>query len=103
MPQRKPYLFDRLTNPRDLEHAWFDVLAHYPKDRVPDSLRAFDRKRGGEIQRLSATLRSQTFIPEPASLIFLRKPDHPGEQRPITLIRPEDRIVLTALNRLLSP
>lgn len=103
MPQRKAYLFDRLTNYQDLERAWLDVLAHYPKDRVPQELRAFDRKRGGEIQRLAAALRERTFIPEPASLIFIRKLNHPGERRPITLISPQDRIVLTALNRLLSP
>jgi CRISPR-associated endonuclease Cas1/group II intron reverse transcriptase/maturase len=103
MTQRKAHLFQRLTNPQELERAWSDVLAHYPKDHVPQELRTFDRKRGGEIQRLAAALRGRTFIPEPASLIFIRKPNHPEERRPITLIRPEDRIVLTALNRLLTP
>ena len=103
MAQSKPYLFERLTNPQDLERAWLDVLAHYPKDRVPQELRAFDRKRGGELQRLATSLRDRSFIPEPASLIFISKTNHPEERRPITLIRPEDRIVLTALNRLLSP
>jgi CRISPR-associated endonuclease Cas1 len=48
-------------------------------------------------------LRDRTFLPEPASLISIPKPDHPGERRTIALIRPEDRIVLTALNRLLAP
>ena len=52
MAQRKAHLFERLTNPQDLERAWLDVLAHYPKDRVPQELRDFDRKRGREIQRL---------------------------------------------------
>ena len=93
----------RLTNPQELERAWFDVLAHYPKDHIPQDLRTFERKRGGNIQQLAGALRGRTFIPEPASLIFIRKPNHPDERRPITLIRPEDRIVLTALNRLLPP
>jgi CRISPR-associated endonuclease Cas1/group II intron reverse transcriptase/maturase len=103
MARGKAYLFERLTNPQELERAWSDVLAHYPKDRVPQDLRTFDRKRGGEIHRLAAALRGSTFIPEPASLIFIHKLNHPEEKRPITLIRAEDRIVLTALNRLLSP
>ena len=103
MANKKAHLFERLTNPQELERAWLDVLAHYPRDRVPQELRTFDRKRGGAIQHLAADLRNRTFLPEPASLIFIPKPNHPDERRPITLIRPEDRIVLTALNRLLSP
>jgi CRISPR-associated endonuclease Cas1/group II intron reverse transcriptase/maturase len=103
MAKRKPYLFDRLTSLQELEHAWSGVLAHYPKDKVPQELRAFDRKRDGELQKLSAALRQRTFIPEPASLVLVSKTNHPDEKRPITLIRPEDRIVLTALNRLLAP
>jgi RNA-directed DNA polymerase len=103
MSNSKAHLFERLANPRELEHAWLDVLAHYPQDRVPQELRAFERKREGEIQRLAAALRARTFFPEPASLIFVPKPNHPDERRRITLIRPEDRTVLTALNRLLSP
>jgi CRISPR-associated endonuclease Cas1/group II intron reverse transcriptase/maturase len=104
MPKkRKPHIFERLTNPGELEHAWRDVLAHYPKDRIPADLREFDRKREGEIRRLASDLRSNFFIPQPPSLIFIPKPTRPEEQRPITLIRPEDRIVLTALNRLLTP
>jgi hypothetical protein len=52
MAQRKPHLFERLTNLQELDRAWSAVLAHYPKDLVPQELRAFDRKRNGEIQRL---------------------------------------------------
>ena len=103
MAQRKAHLFERLTNVRELERAWLDVLAHYPKDRVPQDLRAFERKRGGALQQLAASLRNRAFLPEPASLISIPKPDHPEERRPISLIKPEDRIVLTALNKLLAP
>ena len=63
----------------------------------------FDRKRGAGLRQLSMALRDRKFIPEPASLIFIAKLNHPEERRPITLIRPEDRIVLTCLNRLLTP
>ncbi|MEP6716863.1 MAG: CRISPR-associated endonuclease Cas1 [Terriglobia bacterium] len=97
------YLFERLTNPRELERAWSAVLAHYPKGAPPQELRSFDRVRNRELARLANELRSGTFIPEPASLIFIPKPNHPDERRPITLIRPEDRIVLTALNQLMNP
>jgi CRISPR-associated endonuclease Cas1/group II intron reverse transcriptase/maturase len=103
MPPHKAYLFDRLINTQTLERAWLDVLAHYPKDRIPPELRAFDRKRGGAIQQLALRLRKREFLPEPASLIFIPKPNHPDDRRPITLINPDDRIVLTALNKLLAP
>ena len=103
MAERKAHLFERLSNPKELERAWLDVLSHYPKDRVPQELRDFDRKRGSELHRLGTALREQTFLPEPASLISIRKSNHPDESRPISLICPDDRIVLTALNRLLSP
>ena len=99
----KARLFERLCAPKELEHAWHDVLAHYAKAKIPEPLQAFDRQRGRELQRLSEELRKGAFLPEPASLIFTAKPNHPGEQRPITLLRPEDRIVLTALNRTLTP
>jgi CRISPR-associated protein Cas1 len=103
MAQAKAHLFDRLTSTNGLERAWLDVLGHYARDQVPQDLRAFDRRRGGALRQLAADLRSSAFLPEPASVVFIPKPEHPGERRPISLIRPEDRIVLTALNRLLSP
>jgi CRISPR-associated endonuclease Cas1/group II intron reverse transcriptase/maturase len=99
----KPHLFERLCDPRELEHAWRDVLSHYSKGRIPPELRVFDQRRGKEIQRLSQSLHDRTFLPEPASLIFIPKPNHPDERRPITLVSPDDRVVLTALNRMLSP
>lgn len=101
--QPRPHLFDRLCGARELERAWLDVIAHYPKNQLPAELRSFDRQRGRELLRLAGTLRDRTFIPEPASLIFVPKLNHPGETRPITLTRPDDRIVLTALSHLLSP
>ena len=97
------YLFDRLTNPKELDQAFHDVLAHYAKDRIPQELRDYDRKRGGLIQQLATALRTRMFFPEAASLIYIPKPNHPDERRPIALIRPEDRIVLTALNRIIAP
>jgi len=103
--QNKPqaHLFRRLCQPGDLERAWFDVLAHYKKDRVPAELQEFDRLRGRNIERLARELREQTFLPQPGSLIFIPKPNHPDEKRPITLVKPDDRIVLTLLNRILDP
>jgi CRISPR-associated endonuclease Cas1/group II intron reverse transcriptase/maturase len=86
-----------------LEHAWLAVMAHYKREALPAELREFERRRGKELARLAACLRERTFLPEPASLIFIPKPNEPEQQRPITLIKPDDRIVLTALNRLLAP
>jgi CRISPR-associated endonuclease Cas1/group II intron reverse transcriptase/maturase len=103
MPRPKAHLFDRLCSFKELEHGWLSVLAHYPKNKIPAELREFDRQRSRELQRLSTALRQRTFVPEPASLIFVKKTNHPEEQRPIALVRPDDRIVLTVLNRLLNP
>lgn len=102
-PKRKGHLFRRLCDPGELEKAWLEVLAHYGKDNIPQDLKEFERRRGQEIARLAAQLRNRAFLPEPASLIYIPKPGHPGEQRPITLVKPDDRIVLTLLNRLLEP
>lgn len=101
--ERKPRLFSRLCDPRQLEKAWLDVLSHYAKDRIPGDLAAFDRNRARELKRIGTALRERTFTPEPASLIFIPKANHPDETRPITLTKPDDRIVLTALNRLIQP
>lgn len=102
-PKHQNHLFQRLINPSELDRAFQDVLAHYPKGKLPQELREYERKRGGLIQQLATLLRDRTFIPEAASLIFIPKPNHPDEKRPIALIRPDDRIVLTALNRILAP
>jgi CRISPR-associated endonuclease Cas1/group II intron reverse transcriptase/maturase len=102
-PQRQGHLFRRLCRPAELEKAWLEVLAHYEKGKVPSELQAFERRRGQELARLAAELRDRTFLPEPASLIYIPKPGRPDERRPITLMKPEDRIVLTLLNRLLGP
>jgi group II intron reverse transcriptase/maturase/CRISPR-associated endonuclease Cas1 len=101
--QRQGRLFTRLCDQTELEKAWLEVLAHYGKSKIPSELQEFERRRGRELARLSGQLRERVFLPEPASLIYIPKPGHPGEQRPITLMKPDDRIVLTVLNRLLEP
>jgi CRISPR-associated endonuclease Cas1/group II intron reverse transcriptase/maturase len=99
----KAHLFDRLCSFKEVERAWLSVLAHYPKDRIPAELREFDRHRGRELARIVTSLRDRNFIPQPASLISIPKPGHPEERRPITLVRPDDRIVLGALAHILTP
>ncbi len=103
MAERKARLFGRLCDPGELERAWGDVLAHYSRERLPTELREFDRHRGRGVQRIADSLRAGSFVPDAASLIYIPKPGHAGEFRPISLVRPDDRIVLTALNRLLAP
>ena len=103
MPQPKAHLSARLCSLKELERSWLAVLGHYPKAQLPPELREFDRRRGAELQRISSALREGAFLPEPASLIFVPKPNHPDERRPITLTRIDDRIVLTALAHLLTP
>jgi len=70
---------------------------------LPPALAEFDRRRHERIDALAAQIRQQTFLPQPASLIHIPKPNKPDETRPISLLPPEDRIVLTALNTLLYP
>lgn len=99
----KPHLFSRLTNPAELDAAFSDVLAHYPKSATPKPLQDFDRHRGREIHQLARELHSHQFLPQPAALIHIPKPNKPGESREIGLLSPHDRIVLTLLNRILTP
>ena len=100
---RPPTLFPRLASPGFLAQAWRDVLAHYPQDRIPAPLADFERRRGARLATLADRLKNQTFLPQPAALIYIPKPNHPGEQRPIAILEPEDRIVLTAIANLLTP
>lgn len=101
--QRQGHLFRRLCAEPELEKAWLEVLGHYARQSLPKDLQEFERRRSHNLARLAAQLREGTFTPEPASLIYIPKPGRPDEQRPITLMKPEDRIVLTLLNRLLEP
>jgi CRISPR-associated endonuclease Cas1/group II intron reverse transcriptase/maturase len=100
---REATLFPRLASPGFLAEAWRTVLAHYRQDQLPDALAEFERRRGARLGALAARLQEQTFFPQPAALIYIPKPNHPGERRPIALLEPEDRIVLTALASLLNP
>ena len=100
---KQAYLFHRLGETGLLAQAWRRVLGHYSKEQIPPALREFDRQSGARLAALARQLREQVFLPQPASLIHIPKPNHPGEQRPISLLQPEDRIVLTALNLLLAP
>jgi RNA-directed DNA polymerase len=101
--QNAGHLFQRLCDIHELGNAWSDVLRHYRKGREPQELRKFQDEKDGRLEQLSRELRSRRFIPSPAALVYIPKPGKPGERREISLVVPEDRIVLTALNRLLTP
>ena len=101
--RQQPTLFLRLSSPAFLAQAWRTVLAHYRQGQAPAALAEFDRRRGARLDSLAASLQNQTFLPQPAALIYIPKPNHPGERRPISILEPEDRVVLTALATLLTP
>ncbi len=96
-------LFKRLCQPDELAKAWADVKRHYRQGREPQPLKDFDLHKDTRLEALSRDLRSKLFIPTPAALIHIPKPGKPHETREISLAGPEDRIVLTALNRILNP
>jgi CRISPR-associated endonuclease Cas1 len=97
------HIFARLSDPAFLAQAWRRVREHYPAAKLPAELVSFERRRGANLDALAAQIANQTFLPQPAFLIDIPKPNKPGETRPIALLQPEDRIVLTALNTLLYP
>jgi group II intron reverse transcriptase/maturase len=96
-------LFDQLCRPETLERAWKHVRAHYTAAAIPNEIAQFERHAPHRLDTLAQALREETFVPEPAALIEIRKPAKPGETRPISLHPPEDRVVLTALHFLLTP
>src|SRR5271157_5235484 len=96
-------IFRRLCEIESLRASWQRVLNHYPANQIPLELQEFDRKKDALLTRLSHMLANQNFIPEPAAIIQIPKPSKPGERRFITMVRPEDRVVLTTLNNLLEP
>ena len=100
---QKAHLYSRLSDPGFLAQAWRRVRDHYHPSQLPAPLAEFDRRRAARIDALASVIRNQIFFPQPASLIHIPKPNHPGEHRPISILPPEDRIVLTALNTLLYP
>src|SRR5438128_1430221 len=63
----------------------------------------FHDSRAERLAQLLEQLLAGTFQPEPAALITIPKPRKPGETRPISLLRVEDKIVLTALHHVLEP
>jgi CRISPR-associated endonuclease Cas1/group II intron reverse transcriptase/maturase len=103
LQKRIPRLFRALSSPATLAQSWREIVGRYERDRLPPELAAFDRGRPASLERLSRALADQSFIPEPAALIYIDKPGHAGEQRRISLIRPEDRVILSALHHLLDP
>jgi len=100
---KKPSLFPRLYSPQLLHQAATAVFSHYTRDTLPAALHEFDRRRAARLQSIADRLRDETYIPQPASLIHIPKPNHPGETRPISLLDVDDRVVLSALHLSLAP
>ncbi len=101
--RREGHIYARLCEPETLKNAWYRVLGHYRQSERPPAIEEFERKRVARLDRLAGLLRRQEYNPEPAALVFIPKPHHPGERRNISLLDPEDRVVLSALEFLLEP
>jgi len=97
------YLFERLCEPSVLENAWARVLVHFSHDQRPPEVAALEERRAQRIAQLADDLRREVYAPEPAALVSIPKPSKPGERRTISVLRAEDRLVLTALEFLLDP
>jgi len=97
------HLYPQLCDQAVLENSWRRVLAHYGHSKRPEEVEQFERDRESHIHRLAEELRRERYSPEPAALLSIDKPQHPGERRTIALLRAQDRLVLTALDYLLEP
>ena len=102
IPARPPQLFPSLCRRANLERAWETVLGHYTSSDCPEDLREFDAQRSSRLNDLAGLLTSGSFLPDAACLILRNKPGK-NEQRRISLVKTEDRIVLTALHQILEP
>ena len=98
---REGCLFVRLCDGTLLEAAWRKILGRHERSRVPSELRSFQEHCDRRLRTLAAQLEAESYLPEPASLLYIPKPDKPNERRKISVVKLEDRIVLTALHELL--
>lgn len=96
-------IWNALSAHSGLESAWHRLRANYPTRTPPPEIAEFESEAAKRIKRLSGELAASAFVPSPAALIEIPKPDQPGETRPLALPRIEDRIVLARLNALLTP
>jgi CRISPR-associated endonuclease Cas1/group II intron reverse transcriptase/maturase len=96
-------LWTALINPDGLDSAWRRIRANYPASNLPAEIVGFAKEAPKRLKALARELERREFIPLPAALIEIPKPNKPGETRRIALARIEDRIVLSRLHQLLTP
>ncbi len=96
-------LWEMVLAPGTLENAWGGVLAKYPRMERPADVAEFARDAPKRIASARQQLARGTYAPAPAALVEIPKPNKPGQTRPISVLRAEDRIVLSALHRVLEP
>lgn len=85
-PTRAPRLFAELCRPATLESAWDAVLAHYPREKLPQELVEFERRREARLRGLSVALEVGAYLPDATSMILLPKPGK-NERRAIGLVK----------------
>lgn len=101
--KRHGQLWQTLLGPGMLENAWGGVLSKYPRAERPPAIHEFAQEAPRRLASLRQQLERGVYVPQPAALVEIPKPHKPGQTRPISVLRPEDRIVLSALHRVLEP
>ena len=96
-------LIDKVYSPRNLEAAVTSVIGHRGAAGVDhQTVEAFRARRAEESNRLHEALRTNSYRPQAVKRVWIPKPGS-KEQRPLGVPTVRDRVVQTALTRVLEP
>jgi len=95
-------LMDKVYSPRTLERAWEQVRRNKGRGGVDhETVEQFSRQSDRWLRELSESLRSGTYTPKPVRRVYIPKAD--GRKRPLGIPAVRDRIVQTALRKVMEP
>jgi len=96
-------LIDKVMALRTLRAAWADVHANHGAAGVDHvTIERFGAHLDANLTQLSEQLRTNTYRPQPIRRVFIEKPGS-RERRPLGIPTVRDRVVQTALRKVLEP
>jgi len=96
-------LMDKVMAARTLRAAWADVRANHGAAGVDHvTIGQFEAHLDANLTQLSEQLRMNTYRPQPIRRVFIEKPGS-RERRPLGIPTVRDRVVQTALRKVLEP